>query len=321
MGPRILLAIALVVCLTACGSPSTQSTLQPIDAQALQVLTASQERITTDPDYTRVVQEAHDTIEALITAGHSATESYARLGTKSRGHQLALALFSAEADMANGGFKQLFHNSTSLYTQDAIAAWHHIGASDVGDIFARALLIGQVQGDYRHPVDKTFRSEYLTDLNRDVNAAATYNELENSYYTMPIRWQVLFGNTIRSQPTSFMLAAHMTTDSPAINQALLDDIATKGIDLSRWGSKSDAILLVHPGMDRAQVHAILGEPDVYPSDKTKVIQYNPNGDFHGGETGPDWSLKIHFIDDTVTTITFTKYVFGPPPLPEYQQSE
>jgi len=96
-------------------------------------------------------------------------------------------------------------------------------------------------------------------------------------------------------------------------KAVLDEIEQKGIDLSRWGKTGQLFAQLSGGMHRETVYELLGQPDFYPEDKTHTIQYNPDGAFNGGKNGPDWSLRIHFVDNKVTKIEFSKSIYGPPP--------
>ncbi len=104
-----------------------------------------------------------------------------------------------------------------------------------------------------------------------------------------------------------------TPDLEPANQALLSEINEKAIDLSRWSTIGHLFKDLQLGMHRNAVYKLLGEPDQFPEDKAKVVQYNPDGGFRGGESGSDWSLKIFFSDEKVNEIGFTKSIYGPPP--------
>ena len=97
------------------------------------------------------------------------------------------------------------------------------------------------------------------------------------------------------------------------NQLIIDQIQAKHVDLSRWSKIGHLFQSLTVGMSREAVYTLLGQPDLFPQDKTHSIQYNPDGDFNGGTNGPDWSLRIHFVNDEVTKVDFTKSIFGPPP--------
>jgi len=97
------------------------------------------------------------------------------------------------------------------------------------------------------------------------------------------------------------------------NQAVLNDIIQKKINVSRWGGPGKQIQFLRTGMIRTEVIALLGSPDEYPKDKPGVLQYSPNGHFSGGDTGPDWALVLELESGRVKKVNFSKWVYGPPP--------
>ena len=136
---------------------------------------------------------------------------------------------------------------------------------------------------------------------------------------IPYTW--MFDVAMRTSLTLLLLLAccysgpgETNVPSRVTNESIQQLIESKNIDLSRWKRIGKQIPLLKLGMTRKEVIDLLGEPDSYPEDKTKMCQYPPGDGFSGGPDGPDWNLVIHFDEDNrVSKFDFLKWVAGPPP--------
>jgi hypothetical protein len=100
------------------------------------------------------------------------------LGSYARAPRQAALLYAAhfcQSEICNGGFYQLFHNSTGVLVPEAIEGFRTIGQSKIAGIVGTAAsLLGSP-----YPRDRDMRRSVLTALDRNRFAA-----LDNEFYSL-----------------------------------------------------------------------------------------------------------------------------------------
>ncbi|MEZ5991362.1 MAG: DUF4375 domain-containing protein [Planctomycetota bacterium] len=123
-----------------------------------------------------------------------------RLAELSSGQQAVIVTWFCDAEICNGGFHQLFHNSTGKYAANGPEAFRLIGLPTAADATQQAMWFVS-EGDF--PIDRQRRLQLLPDRKAH---ARQWSTLDKAYYdAIPESVNKQQAEYIRANPDEFFV--------------------------------------------------------------------------------------------------------------------
>ena len=129
-----------------------------------------------------------DTFDSLVLEVNSVVD----FGRLSASQRIAYCILLLETEVNNGGFHQLFGNSSGYFVPDIIVALETIGADSTVALLKKAIFVAYPNG---YPSDRTLYNEVLRD---DDAVFEELDEFDTSFYRYEDNLEFLVNQYLRN---------------------------------------------------------------------------------------------------------------------------
>lgn len=134
-----------------------------------------------------------------MVMGDDYRKYYEAVTSLSDGFRMVYSTECVENQVENGGFNQFFWNSSSQFTEEALAGFQLIGATEHSKVMEEAIAI-RVD---RQPEEETFWSEDTNAAFREFRTHTDLKQVDDAYYGLTEDLQALRIKYIREHPEQF----------------------------------------------------------------------------------------------------------------------